>query len=229
MNVKNALPLILACSLAACQPAGKDANGQPTGVIGKALDQASKGLQQASKEMDDAQKEIDQAKQKLASENLSLNRGHVLIIQGHNIVTGHGQAGLAKAEITPAGDLLIDGKAVATTPEQKQLVLAYRAQLIGIASAGIAIGMEGAKVGIDAAASVLASLAGGGSADAAGKQAAQSAKERIKPQVEKLCGQLPDLLKAQQALAATLPEFRPYASMTESDVKDCTDKQDWNF
>ena len=56
----------------------------------------------------------------------------------------------------------------------------------------------------------------------------------IKPQTEKikaaaatLCRQLPDLLSAQQKLAAAMPEFRPYATMQQKDVNDCgKDMQD---
>lgn len=40
---------------------------------------------------------------------------------------------------------------------------------------------------------------------------------------------MPALLQAQQAWAAAQPEFRPYATMDESDVKDCMNKQDWDF
>lgn len=220
MHVRTAFApaLALACSLAlaACQPAGKDASGQPAGTVAKALDEAGKGLQQASREMDDAQKDIDKARQEMATGNLSLNRDS-------------SSRDLPKAEITPAGELLIDGKALQTTPEQKQLVLAYRQQLVDIASAGMAIGMEGAKLGLDAAASALRSVASGGSADEVGKQAEQTAKQRIQPQVQKLCNRLPELLKAQQALADALPAFRPYARMTEADTKDCMDKSDWDF
>jgi hypothetical protein len=32
---------------------------------------------------------------------------------------------------------------------------------------------------------------------------------------------MPDLLASQQKLAAAMPEFRPYATMTQKDVDDC--------
>ncbi|UOV05677.1 hypothetical protein MUU75_02855 [Pseudoxanthomonas mexicana] len=126
-------------ALAACQPTDK--NPAPTGVVAKAMDEAAKGLGQASQEMDKAREEIATARDRLARENISLNRNE--------------KQHLPKAEITPAGDLLIEGKAVATTPEQKALVLAYRGELLGVVGDGMAIGMEGARVGIDAAASAL--------------------------------------------------------------------------
>ena len=36
-----------------------------------------------------------------------------------------------------------------------------------------------------------------------------------------LCTRLPPLLATQNQLAASLPEFKPYASMTQTDIDDC--------
>ena len=141
-------------ALAACQPTDK--NQAPTGVVAKAMDEAAKGLGEASQEMDKAREEIATARDRLARENISLNRNE--------------KQHLPKAEITPAGDLLIEGKAVATTPEQKALVLAYRGELLGVVGDGMAIGMEGARVGIDAAASALKGVLAGQDGDQIGKQ-----------------------------------------------------------
>ena len=210
--MKSPRPLLpaLACALllSACQPAG--------GIATTALEQARQGIDQANQGMAEAQKEIDQARAKLATENLSLDHDG-----------GHGN--LPKGEITPAGTLLIGGKPVPTTPEQKQLLLAYRSQLLGVAGDGMAIGIEGAKLGMSAASGALASLLGGKSGEDVGKEAERAAKEKIRPQVEKLCARMPALLKAQDALAAALPAFRPYAGMTRSDVDDCLDKSDFDF
>lgn len=195
-------------ALAACQPGGKDTAAAPNGPAAQALAEAGKGV-------DEARKEIEQARQKLASENFSLGRD------------GHGN--LPKAEITPDGEVLVAGRNVTSTPEQKALGLAYRTQLQDVVSDGMAIGIEGAKLGIDAAGAALKSLFDGQSADEIGKQAEVAARERIKPQVEQLCARLPRLMEAQQALAAALPEFRPYATMDQSDIDDCADKGDWNF
>ena len=211
--MKSSRPLLpaLACAIAlsACQPTGS--------IATTALEQAKQGIEQANQGMAEAQKEIDEARNKLATENLSLDHGH------------KGNGSLPKGEITPSGELLIDGKAVPTTPEQKQLVLAYRGQLLGVAGDGMAIGIEGAKLGMSAAGGALASLLGGKSGEDVGKEAERAAKEKIRPQVEKLCARMPALLKAQDALAAALPAFRPYAGMTRSDVDDCLDKSDFDF
>ncbi|RZZ86942.1 hypothetical protein [Pseudoxanthomonas winnipegensis] len=188
--------------LAACQPA---TNG---------LAEAQKGLEKASAEMEDSKGELAKAQEKLATENFSLKD------DGSH---------LPKAELTPDGELLIEGKPVPMNAEQKALGRAYRTQIQSVARDGIAIGLEGAKLGIDAAASALKGVLSGKSDDEISKQTEATVKEKIKPRVQQLCARMPALLQAQQAWAAAQPEFRPYATMDESDVKDCMNKQDWDF
>ena len=204
--------------LAACQPAQDKQDTAPTGIAAEAMGEVAKGLGEASQEMEKAREEIATAREKLTRENISLNRNE--------------SQSLPKAEITPAGELLIEGKPVATTPEQKALVLAYRGELLGVVGDGMAIGMEGARVGIDAAASALKGVLAGQSGDEIGQQVGEQAKAKIKPMVAQLCTRLPGLLGAQQALATALPEFKPYASMDQSDVDDCGDANgdgNWTF
>ena len=68
----------------------------------------------------------DEARKELATENINLS------------ATGH-----PDAEITPAGDLLIAGKAVVVSAEQRALLLEYRKHVNLIAEAGIGIGQQG--------------------------------------------------------------------------------------
>jgi hypothetical protein len=216
LSLMRPLLVVGVLALAACQPADKD--NTPTGVAAKAMDEVATGLGEASQEMEKAREEIATAREKLALANLSLNRD----------TTQH----LPKAEITPAGELLIEGKSVATTPEQKALVLAYRGELLDVVGDGMAIGMEGARVGIDAAASALKGMLSGQSGDEIGQQVGEQAKAKIKPMVAQLCTRLPGLLSAQQALSKALPEFAPYATMDQSDVDDCGDANgdgNWTF
>lgn len=207
--------LLAALLLTACQPAPDKTSNAPTGVTAKAMEEAQKGLGEASKELQNARAEIEAARGKLARENISLNRNE--------------SENQPKAEITPDGQLLIEGKAVATTPEQKARVLAYRGELLGVIGDGMAIGMEGASIGIDAAATALKGVLAGQSGDDIGKQVGHTAREKLKPKVEQLCGRMPGLLVAQKALADALPEFKPYANLDQADVDDCMDNTDWNF
>lgn len=218
LSLMRPLLMVGVLTLAACQPADKDTDKTPTGVVAKAMDEAANSLGDASQEMEKARSEIAAAREKLALANLSLNRD----------TTEH----LPKAEITPAGELLIEGKAIATTPEQKALVLAYRGELLGVVGDSMAIGVEGARVGIDAAASALKGMLTGQSGDDIGKQVGDQAKAKIKPMVAQLCTRLPGLLSAQRALATAVPEFAPYATMDQADVDDCADANGngtWTF
>lgn len=199
-------------ALAACAP-GRDADGKLTGVAGHAVEQASKGLDDASKEMEKANSEMSKAQSKLRSSTMSLD--------------AKDGSHAPDASITPDGDIIIDGKTIDATPEQKALAKTYRKELEGVASDGIAIGMAGAKIGIDAAGAALKGLLNGDSSDEVGKQAEEAARQKIKPQVEQLCARLPKLRDAQDALAAAQPAFRPYAGMDQSDIDDCMDDNDW--
>lgn len=206
------LCLLATLPLAACKPAPDRAAPSAPGIASQVKDEVRQGLDEGLAE---ARREIADARDRLASEDISLNRGD--------------RKNLPKAKITPAGQLVIDGKAVATTPEQQALVLAYRAELLQVIGDGMAIGMAGTQIGIDAAAAALKGVFSGKSGDEVGKEAEAIAEQKIKPMVEQLCGRLPGLLAAQQALAEQVPEFRPYASTEASDVDDCKDGGTWSF
>jgi hypothetical protein len=206
-----AFALALLLPLAGCgrsEPADSSAHGAA---------QAAKEIQeQTSPSMISAEihKGMEQAKRELATKDIDIDHIHA----------GHGQHddgdSLPKAAITPQGDLLIAGKAVTATPEQHTLLLDYRQQVIGIAEAGMDIGEHGANLGTQAAKeAILGALTG---------KSEKEIEARIKPQTEqikiaalKLCRKLPDLLASQQKLAAVMPEFRPYASLTQKDIDDC--------
>ena len=164
-------------------------------------------------------KALEEARKELATENISIGDGFNMNINGHKI--HHSDDGLPKAEITPQGDLLVEGKAVDVTPVQRQQLLAYRGQIIGIAEAGMAIGAKGADIAGEAMNGVVGLIFGGKEAEKAFEQRMEAQGEKIKVEAVKLCAQLPGLLAGQQALAATLPEFKPYARMTQEDIDDC--------
>lgn len=183
--------LVLVMTLAACQPSAPAPDAGSNVPFG--IDKI-------------AGKAIAEAKQEIANENLSLDKG---------------DGGKPKAEITPQGDLLIDGKQVEVNAEQKALLVAYRTELTAVASAGMDIGLQGASMGLSAAAAAIKGVASGQDEQEIDKAVEAEAKAKILPHVQKLCARLPVLLKTQDALAATLPAFKPYANMDQSDVDDC--------
>jgi len=136
-------------------------------------------------------------------------------ISGHN-----GTNRAARAEITPQGDLLIEGKAVPIDAAQRAMLLDYRAQVEAIAAQGMAIGKEGAALGMHAAAEALKG-AFAGQSDAEIQQHVEAQAAGIKQSALALCERMPALLAAQQKLAAALPAFAPYATMTGHDIESC--------
>lgn len=148
----------------------------------------------------------NQARQKLAEGNISIS----------------GNKG-AKVEVSPAGDLLIDGKAVAIDDNQRQLLLQYRAQVIKVAEAGIEVGVQGADLGARAAGEALKGLLSGNTEQIEERVNAEAKK--LEESAAKICDQLPALLAAQQQLAAAIPEYKPYASMDQGDIDECREGQ----
>ncbi|MGH8235108.1 MAG: hypothetical protein ACREPU_13080 [Rhodanobacteraceae bacterium] len=150
---------------------------------------------------------MDRASEKLRTENITIS---------DRDDTGS----LPKAQITPQGDLLIAGNAVSITPAQRSMLLDYRRQVVAIATQGMAIGKQGAALGMHAAGEALAGVFSGKSKEQI-QQQVQAQASGIKRSAARLCARLPGLMTSQQKLAASLPEFRPYATMTQKNIDDC--------
>ena len=129
-----------------------------------------------------------------------------------------------RAEITPQGDLLVEGKPVEVTPEQRTMLQAYRNEVIKVADTGLAIGRKGADLAGKAVGEAIGAIFGGDTK--AMEQRVEAEADMLKQEAKVICRQLPALLAAQDALAASLPEFQPYATMTRDDVDDCMDDLD---
>ena len=154
--------------------------------------------------MTDVSAEVDQA---LATENISISDDN----------------DRTEAEITPQGDLMIDGRKVEVTPAQRALLLEYRGQVAGIAKAGAAIGMQGASLASKAVGQALAGAFSGNTDEM--EKSIEAEASKIEAEALKLCSRLPAMHATQQALAAALPEFKPYATMTQDDVDDCSSNE----
>lgn len=125
-----------------------------------------------------------------------------------------------KAEITPQGELLIDGKTVALTPAQHAEMLAYREQLVDIARHGIAIGKQGAALGMNAASAAIAGVFSGQSEQQI-RQSVEAKASGIRQAAAKICDRLPAVMASQQKLAADVPAFKPYADLTPAKIEEC--------
>ncbi|NUS37687.1 MAG: hypothetical protein HOQ02_01490 [Lysobacter sp.] len=202
-----ALPFVGACERphASAPPAQAAASAQPETVLGKTVASA-----------------LDKARKEMETGNINLNHGVDVDVgdHGHHFrIGGNDRDGKPSAEITPQGDLLVDGRQADVTPAQRALLLQYRQQTIGLAEAGMAVGVKGADLAGKALAETFSGLIHG-NADAAGKHI-QAEGEKLKADARQICAQLPGMLQTQQQLATSLPAFKPYATMTQQDVDDC--------
>lgn len=152
-----------------------------------------------------ADHELDAASRKLAANNVTLTA------DGGNV---------PDAAITPQGDFLIAGKPVALSRQQRKEVAAYRAQYIGIAREGIAIGHEGVEVGRRAVVPMAFAALFGASDDEI-EASMNQRLDGVREATKKLCGRLPRMMATQQQLAADLPAFQPYATLTQEDIDEC--------
>ena len=165
--------------------------------------------------------ELAKAKQELDTGNLRLDNGFQF--GAHDTSKSkRAKADLARAEITPRGDLLIDGKVQAIDAGQRRQLLAYRGQVIVVAKAGIDVGQRSA----DAALAALGEgswvgLLVGAVTGSLERRVERVVKQEIEPAVRGICRQLPAMMDSQQRLSASLPQFRPYASLEADDVANC--------
>ena len=177
---------------------------------------------EVAKDLDDARQEIRtemaKARVELESENLALDGLH-FGKENKDQATKRGT--VPKGEITPRGDLLIDGEAVAVDAVQRRQLLDYRAQVIGLARTGMDAGEQAAMLAIDATDVSLFRLIVGGLTGSLERRVEATVQREIQPMVLQICHRLPQLRDSQQALAASMPDFRPYATLDSDDVENC--------
>lgn len=199
-----ALPLLSACN-------------RPAADAGNATAEATDDSGFVSRTIE---RELEKARRELHEGNLVLNEdGPTVSVNGKEYGPGKDDRNLPKAEITPEGDFLVDGKAVAIDDTQRALLLDYRGQVIAIADAGIAIG--GKSVGLAGAAlqQAVGAIFSGNTDELEKRVEAEAGK--IKTEAMRLCRELPPMLETQQQLAASLPDFKPYATLTQADIDEC--------
>ena len=197
--------IALLASLAACQggsPSNSAASGSQepadkqgglTGMVGAAM---------------------DKARAEMETKNIEISNVAIKFVDSQRQTPIQ-----PKAEITPQGDLLVEGKPVDITQAQRTLLLQYRGEIIDVASSGIEIGKQGVDIAGKAVGTAIASIFNGKSDQAEQEMKAQG--DRIEAAAMKLCDQMQPMLKTQQELAASLPAFQPYAKLEQSDIDDC--------
>jgi hypothetical protein len=129
-------------------------------------------------------------------------------------------SGAPDATITAAGDLNINGNAIATDAAQREQLQHYYSGVVAVRDHGIATGKAGAAVAGQALKSVASNLVNG-TPDQIGNQV--DAKAQVVTEAAlKICKDIGDIRAAQDNLAGQLPAFKPYAGIVgNGDVKDC--------
>jgi hypothetical protein len=83
------------------------------------------------------------------------------------------------------------------------------------------IGAQGANIAGHAVSGAIGAIFGGKDGEKEFEKKMEAEAAKIEAEAMKLCTRLPALMAGQQALAASLPEFKPYARMTQADIEDC--------
>ena len=129
---------------------------------------------------------------------------------------------LPRAEITPEGDLLIEGQAQAVDAGQRAQLLAYRRQVVAIALAGIDAGEQTANAALDAVGdSSWIGLMFSAMTGRLERDVERTVQQNLGPAMRDICRQLPTVMATQQQLASSLPQFQPYANLEPADVEEC--------
>ena len=131
---------------------------------------------------------------------------------------------LPPAEITPQGDLLVDGKAVAIDAGQRKQLLASRQQVIAIALSGIDVGERSAEAALEMVDSSWVALLFNAMTGRLERKVERMVMEQVQPAVLAICARLPDVMASQQRLASQLPAFQPYANLEQADIDGCEDE-----
>lgn len=147
----------------------------------------------------------------IASGDITLHDGHVSIRAGD----------APAARVSADGGLRIGSRDIAVNPRQRQLLRTYYDDAARIGHQGIAVGKAGADMAGGTVGDVFKNLFSGHpdriDADVSRRT------DRLLAKVSRICDGLHSLQATQDALAASLDAFRPYASLRASDVRDCRD------
>ena len=94
--------------------------------------------------------------------------------------------------------------------------------MIAVAKAGIDIGQRSADAALEAVGSgSWVGLLVGAMTGSLERRIERVVKQEIEPGVRGICLQLPAMMDSQQRLSASLPQFRPYATLEADDVANC--------
>lgn len=204
---------VTAFALALCLPIAAWSAPPETGGV---REEIRRDLEDARR---DIRSDLARARAELETENLDV--ANSLQVNGDGRRKAKTQPKLPKAEITPQGDFLIEGEAVAIDSNQRRQLLGYRRMVIEVAKAGIDIGEVSALAAVDSVDRGVFSLMVGAMTGSLERRIERTVRNTVGPGVLLICDRMPELRDAQQQLASDLPAFRPYARLEAQDADDC--------
>jgi hypothetical protein len=147
----------------------------------------------------------------IVSNRISIDEGQVEI---------HSPGG-STAVVTIDGELRLDGKPLTVNASQQALLRQYHAAVLQLRADGAAVGSAGIKVASKAIGGAIRGVLGGDPDQI--EAGVEAEAERIEASVAILCDQLNDVHVTGNQVAATLPQFDPYASI---ELGDCRKQRD---
>lgn len=128
------------------------------------------------------------------------------------------------AMLSAAGELRIDDKMVVVTPAQQALLRQYHAAIVQLRGDALSIANEGKAMARTAIGEVARGLASGNPDQIGPNIEAQA--DKIEASATAICLRLATVQTMQGAIAATLPAFKPYATIKDHDSSGCSDGHD---
>ncbi|WP_439638676.1 hypothetical protein [Nevskia sp.] len=130
-----------------------------------------------------------------------------------------------RAVVSPDGRLTIGGVLIDTDSTGQAALKAYDAAAVAMKGHAIAIGRTGAAFGVDVLQDVVRGFFDAQRMERLGERARAGAKG-LRASLRDLCTRMGTLHTAQQAAAAAIPAFRPYAVLDPEQVRDCYEEID---
>jgi len=110
---------------------------------------------------------------------------------------------------------------------QRALLQSYHREMNAMTADGVAVGKQGAALAGKAVTAAIKGAINGNADDVESKVEAET--KRLEQQAMQLCRRLVTVKASQDALATSLPEFKPYATLDQSDVDDCGTSQNDSY
>ena len=130
-----------------------------------------------------------------------------------------------KALVGADGSLMIGDALIETSSEGRAALKAYDAAAVALKVHAIAIGRTGAEFGVDVLKDVVRGFFDEQNMDQVGERAREGALDLV-ANLRDLCTRLDTVFRSQQAAAAAVPAFQPYAVLEADQVRECFEEVD---